>query len=231
MAGVATEEEDDEAWEDEDTVDGSSDDEGDEEGEDMGDPRIVMHGNVPVIFPRARFAGAANVETVKDGMSRFCHAHVHLLNPSFSVNFVGPNDEYVASGSDDGNFFLWKKSTGKLHGIYEGDGSVVNVIEPHPHLPLIATSGIDTTVKVYSLCSCSMCLANPTAQLFAPSRGASAFSRLQNADAVIRRNTDPALHSRGRYADIAQLLLEFSLARRASGGVGGEDAEEACVNQ
>ena len=32
--------------------------------------------------------------------------------------------------------------------ILEGDGSVVNVIEPHPHLPLIAVSGIDTTVKV-----------------------------------------------------------------------------------
>jgi WD repeat-containing protein 42A len=64
------------------------------------------------------------------------------------VNFIGAHDEYVASGSDDGNFFLWHKDTAEIAGIYEGDGSVVNVIEGHPHLPVIAVSGIDTTVKV-----------------------------------------------------------------------------------
>lgn len=54
----------------------------------------------------------------------------------------------MTSGSDDGNFFIWNKSTGTLHGIYEGDSSVVNMVEGHPTLPLIAVSGIDTTVKV-----------------------------------------------------------------------------------
>lgn len=67
---------------------------------------------------------------------------------------MGPRDDFVVSGSDDGNFFIWNKSTGKLHDILEGDGSVVNVIESHPHLPVIATSGIDYTVKV-SLVECS----------------------------------------------------------------------------
>ena len=64
------------------------------------------------------------------------------------MNFLGPNDESVASGSDDGNFFIWDKHDGKLQGIYEGDSSVVNIIEGHPYLPLVAVSGIDTTVKV-----------------------------------------------------------------------------------
>jgi WD40 repeat protein len=73
------------------------------------------------------------------------------------VNFLGPEDEYVASGSDDGNFFLWKKDTGELHDIVEGDGSVVNVIEGHPSLPLIAVSGIDHTVKV-STVMCPECI-------------------------------------------------------------------------
>ncbi|KAG6868525.1 hypothetical protein C0993_001626, partial [Termitomyces sp. T159_Od127] len=81
--------------------------------------------SVPVVFPKQRYSGARNVATIKDG----------------------PNDEFVASGSDDGNFFLWRKATGALHGIYEGDGSVVNMIEGHPHLPLIAVSGIDHTIK------------------------------------------------------------------------------------
>ena len=65
-----------------------------------------------------------------------------------TVNFLGPNDESVASGSDDGNFFIWDKHDGKLQGIYEGDSNVVNIIEGHPYFPLVAVSGIDTTVKV-----------------------------------------------------------------------------------
>ncbi len=64
------------------------------------------------------------------------------------VNFLGPRDEFVVSGSDDGNWFMWEKKTGKIHDILEGDGAVVNVIEAHPYLPLVAVSGIDTTVKV-----------------------------------------------------------------------------------
>ena len=43
---------------------------------------------------------------------------------------------------------MWDKATGRLHNILEGDGSVVNVIEGHPHLPLVAVSGIDYSVKV-----------------------------------------------------------------------------------
>lgn len=43
---------------------------------------------------------------------------------------------------------MWRKATGALHGIYEADEHVVNVIEGHPHFPLVAVSGIDKTVKV-----------------------------------------------------------------------------------
>lgn len=71
---------------------------------------------------------------------------------SFVVNFVGPNDEFVVSGSDDGYFFLWRRESGVIHGIYEGDESVVNVIEAHPTLPLIAVSGIDHEPKVIPSC-------------------------------------------------------------------------------
>ncbi|CCM01584.1 uncharacterized protein FIBRA_03644 [Fibroporia radiculosa] len=90
----------------------------------------------PIVLPRSRFAGACNVETVKD------------------VNFLGPRDEFVVSGSDDGNFFIWDKVSGRLCDILEGDSSVVNVVEGHPHLPLVAVSGIDTTVKARPYISC-----------------------------------------------------------------------------
>lgn len=54
----------------------------------------------------------------------------------------------MALGSDDGNFFVWHKESRKLCGVYEGDSAVVNVIEGHPKLPVVAVSGIDNTIKV-----------------------------------------------------------------------------------
>ena len=79
-----------------------------------------------------------------------------LLNAN-PVNFIGPRDDFVVSGSDDGYFFIWEKSTGKLHDILEGDSTVVNVIEANPSLPLLAVSGIDTTVKVRYNISLTLC--------------------------------------------------------------------------
>ncbi|KAK7470605.1 hypothetical protein VKT23_002029 [Stygiomarasmius scandens] len=175
---------------------GDDDDDSDDEEEDMDtNPEEMFEPGVPVIRPRHRYAGARNVDTVKD------------------VNFLGPFDEFVVSGSDDGNFFVWNKSTKKLHGIYEGDGSVVNVIEPHPHLPLVAVSGIDCTVK-----------------LFAPVRGDSKFSRIQNAENIMRHNAERRRnHQYIRRIDLVSLLTSMRAAS-TNGGQLGEDAAE-CVNQ
>lgn len=117
-------------------------------GSDLSDSSLQQDfSKVPTILPRQRYSGHCNIETVKDGIGSISELSDHLTD-TYSVNFIGAEDEFVASGSDDGNFFLWQKDSGKLHGIYEGDGSVVNVIEQHPCLPLLACSGIDTTIKV-----------------------------------------------------------------------------------
>ncbi|PIL37152.1 hypothetical protein GSI_00844 [Ganoderma sinense ZZ0214-1] len=157
--------------------------------EHQGDER---YSSIPTIFPRARFEGICNVETIKD------------------VNFLGPRDEFVVSGSDDGNWFMWEKDTGKLHDILEGDGSVVNVIEGHPYLPLVAVSGIDYTVK-----------------LFAPTLGQSRFSRLQKSDSILRRNAEA---TRPRRSELSQLFLYYRLARRMAGEGGTDDGVE-CTHQ
>lgn len=41
-------------------------------------------------------------------------------------NFLGARSDKVCSGSDDGNFFVWDKHTGRLDGIWAADGHVVN---------------------------------------------------------------------------------------------------------
>jgi WD repeat-containing protein 42A len=66
------------------------------------------------------------------------------------VNFYGPNSEYIISGSDCGNIFLWDKQTEGLVKLMPGDDNgVVNVLEPHPTLPVLATSGLDDEVKLW----------------------------------------------------------------------------------
>ncbi|XP_018428562.1 PREDICTED: DDB1- and CUL4-associated factor 8-like, partial [Nanorana parkeri] len=66
------------------------------------------------------------------------------------VNFYGPTSEFVVSGSDCGHIFLWDKSSCQIVQFMDGDkGGVVNCLEPHPHLPVLATSGLDYDVKVW----------------------------------------------------------------------------------
>ncbi|KAF2461369.1 hypothetical protein BDY21DRAFT_331920 [Lineolata rhizophorae] len=88
--------------------------------------------NVPCAPHTREYRGHCNAKTVKD------------------VNYFGLQDEYVVSGSDDGNFFAWNRHTAELVGIWEGDGEVVNVIQGHPYEPMLAVSGIDHTVKIFS---------------------------------------------------------------------------------
>ncbi|KAM6989965.1 DDB1- and CUL4-associated factor 8 [Tautogolabrus adspersus] len=82
---------------------------------------------------RRRYKGHRNNATVK------------------GVNFYGPCSEFVVSGSDCGHIYLWDKYSARIVQFMEGDkGGVVNCLEPHPHLPGIATSGLDHDVKLWA---------------------------------------------------------------------------------
>ncbi|XP_036906320.1 DDB1- and CUL4-associated factor 8-like [Sturnira hondurensis] len=68
------------------------------------------------------------------------------------VNFYGPGSEFVVSGSDCGHIFLWEKSSCQIIQLLEkGDRTgTVNCLEPHPYLPVMATSGLDYDVKIWA---------------------------------------------------------------------------------
>ncbi|KAG5651358.1 hypothetical protein H0H81_008975, partial [Sphagnurus paluster] len=95
----------------------------------------------------------------------------------------------------------------RFAGTRNGDGSVVNMIEGHPHLPLVAVSGIDHTVK-----------------LFAPSRVASQFSRMSNAARIMESNARPN-RPRSMRISLAALLAETRLA------MGSGSVEPECRSQ
>ncbi|WVR00334.1 hypothetical protein IAU59_007477 [Kwoniella sp. CBS 9459] len=193
---------------------GDHDDEGeediddDDEVDDDMDPDVGILGfggsnasrleagafdKVEMIHPRRSFKGARNVETVKN------------------CNFLGTRADKVCSGSDDGNFFVWDKDTGRLEGIWEGDGSVVNVMEQHPTLPLIACSGIDNTVKIFG----------PTSNTLIPS-----FNKTYLAQTITDRNTRlPRFLSGGAFERAT--LLQFLMTRGLVARAGGDDVDGA----
>jgi len=66
------------------------------------------------------------------------------------VNFFGPHSEYIISGSDCSNIFIWDKSTEDVVTFLPGDQTgVVNVLEPHPTCCILATAGLDHQVKLW----------------------------------------------------------------------------------
>ena len=58
-------------------------------------------------------------------------------------------DEVVATGSDCGRMFAWDRRTCEVVVKLRADGQVVNVVCPHPTLPVMVTSGIDDEIRVW----------------------------------------------------------------------------------
>ena len=94
--------------------------------------RAKVERDIPCAPHTRVYTGHCNVKTVKD------------------VNYFGLQDEYVVSGSDSGHVFIWDRKTAQLVNILEGDGEVVNVVQGHPYEPVMAVSGIDHTIKMFS---------------------------------------------------------------------------------
>lgn len=87
------------------------------------------------------------------------------------VNYV--SSEWIVSGSDDGRLYMYDKKSSEIKGLWSLDSHVVNVMAPHPTLPLIAVSGIDDTPRILGVKDPSM---DPLA------------SDLINADRITDRN-------------------------------------------
>lgn len=58
--------------------------------------------------------------------------------------------QYIVAGSDDGSFFIWDRHTTNIMRVLRGDDSIVNCLQPHPSYCLLATSGIDPVVRLWS---------------------------------------------------------------------------------
>ncbi|KAE8702242.1 Transducin/WD40 repeat-like superfamily protein isoform 2 [Hibiscus syriacus] len=100
------------------------------EASELGFDHSAMDSNDKVV-PQV-YKGHRNCDTVK------------------GVSFFGPKSDYVVSGSDCGRIFIWKKKVGELIRVMEADKDVVNCIESHPHTTVLASSGIESDIKIWT---------------------------------------------------------------------------------
>lgn len=88
-------------------------------------------------------------EEVIDMKQRYV-GHCNVGTDIKQASFLGERGEYIASGSDDGRWFIWEKRTGRLIKMLHGDEAVVNCVQCHPYDCVVATSGIDSTIKIWT---------------------------------------------------------------------------------
>eukprot|EP01138_Halocafeteria_seosinensis_P009738 gb/GECG01009949.1/.p1 GENE.gb/GECG01009949.1/~~gb/GECG01009949.1/.p1 ORF type:complete len:701 (+),score=89.68 gb/GECG01009949.1/:1-2103(+) len=86
-----------------------------------------------------------------DGTFTRCFYGHRNVNTVKGVTFMGPNSDFVVSGSDCGTIFMWNTKTAELVGAMKGDSiGAVNSLSPHPHhLPLLVTSGLESNASVW----------------------------------------------------------------------------------
>ncbi|KAF9599458.1 hypothetical protein IFM89_038552 [Coptis chinensis] len=88
-------------------------------------------------------------ESVIDMKQRYI-GHCNVGTDIKQASFLGQRGDYVASGSDDGRWFIWEKRTGRLIKMLAGDAAVVNCVQSHPFDCTVATSGLDNTIKLWT---------------------------------------------------------------------------------
>ncbi|KAL4238831.1 DDB1- and CUL4-associated factor 5 [Mactra antiquata] len=75
-----------------------------------------------------------------------------------SISFAGDNDQYVLSGSDEFNLYMWavpddlseRSYVNSAHMVLKGHRSIVNQVRFNPANHLIISSGVEKIIKVWS---------------------------------------------------------------------------------
>ncbi|KAL3514246.1 hypothetical protein ACH5RR_026963 [Cinchona calisaya] len=134
-------------------------------------------------------------ETVIDMKQRYV-GHYNVGTDIKQASFLGQKGEYIASGSDDGRWFIWEKRTGRLVKMLHGDDTVVNCIQCHPFDCVVATSGIDNTIKIWT----------PSASV--PSIVAGGAAGPETSDVLDAMENNQRSLSRGREAILPFEILE-----------------------
>ncbi|KAK7086911.1 DDB1- and CUL4-associated factor 6 [Halocaridina rubra] len=130
------------------------DDDSDDESTGTRSASARMASAIERAVQRVRGERAVGVDeeiekTVPQGAVKQCYkGHRNARTMIKEACFWG--DSHVMSGSDCGRVFVWERKSGRLVMLWEADRHVVNCLQPHPTLPVLATSGIDYDLKLWA---------------------------------------------------------------------------------
>lgn len=83
----------------------------------------------------------------------YSHRFVGSCNTTTDIkeaNFFGADGQFIVAGSDCGCMLLWDRRTTNLLEAWQGDEAIVNCVQPHPATCMIASSGLDPVVRLWS---------------------------------------------------------------------------------
>ncbi|XP_071691406.1 uncharacterized protein [Rutidosis leptorrhynchoides] len=111
---------------------------------DMG-----LGNDVNLVLDKSLTSSDSDMESDGKCVPRVYKGHRNAVTVK-GINFFGPKCEYIVSGSDCGRMFIWRKNDSELLRVLEADKQVVNCIEPHPHITMLASSGIERDIKIWT---------------------------------------------------------------------------------
>lgn len=131
-----------------------------DEARDDEDPPYMLADLIPAsgdssitrLFDDCENIGTGSVDEFSsafDYSRRYC-GHCNMQTDIKEVNFFGTNQEYVIAGSDDGAFYIWDKDSTNIVKACDADLQILNCLQPHPTDFVLATSGIEHVVKLWS---------------------------------------------------------------------------------
>lgn len=91
----------------------------------------------------------------EESICQFYHPNYYNSCTMKTCCFAGENDEYVLSGSDDFNLYMWSipednSEWGSTHLVLEGHRSIVNQVRYNKQNNVIASSGVEKMVKFWT---------------------------------------------------------------------------------
>ncbi|XP_039050019.1 WD and tetratricopeptide repeats protein 1-like isoform X1 [Hibiscus syriacus] len=152
--------------------------------------------------------GAAYQPEAVIDMKRRYAGHCNVGTDIKQASFLGQRGEFVASGSDDGRWFIWEKKTGRLIKMLLGDDAVVNCVQCHPFDCFVATSGIDNTIKLWT----------PTAAVPSMVSGGSAGPEAANVLEAMESNQRKLCRNREAFLPF-ELLERFRMHEFSEGSL------------
>lgn len=108
-----------------------------------------------VLALRRRLPPVLYMAESENALCQFYHPQYYNSCTMKTCCFAGENGEYILSGSDDFNIYMWKMPTdesewGSSHMILRGHRSIVNQVRYNVNNNFIASSGVEKMVKLWS---------------------------------------------------------------------------------